>query len=186
MAMASSASTASSTMRRSLSLTFRFPDVSQVTTSSLRSCFNVCSTSSPQASRSKPISALPPPANRTSRTAGAFLHLLLRVSASSRVRSGTRCQISRKPYHKPAGRMVLAASKKVQKYLCRIQSASEISSAESIGSASKTDRMAFSCSVRSPVTRDRMIPSLTRFPRPKGTVTRTPGSALSAIDGGMR
>ena len=30
------------------------------------------------------------------------------------------------------------------------------------------------------------MPSLVRFPRPKGTVTRTPGTARSVSSGGMR
>lgn len=73
--------------------------------------------------------------------------------------------------------MVLTASNSVQKYRLRIQRASWIPSRSSTGSPSRTEARGLRDGVFSPVPTARMIPSEVRFPLPKGTVTRTPGTA---------
>ena len=82
--------------------------------------------------------------------------------------------------------MVLTASNRVQKYRCRSHRARAMPSLSSTGARSRTDSRGFSLGPFSPWVRARTMPSLVRLPRPKGTVTRTPGTAVSVSDRGTR
>ena len=89
-------------------------------------------------------------------------------------------------YQSPAGRMAFTASNSVQKYRCRSHNARAMPSPSSTGPRSRTDSRGLSPCIFSPGVRARIMPSLVRLPRPKGTVTRTPGTAVSSSSGGTR
>ena len=82
--------------------------------------------------------------------------------------------------------MVFTASYIVQKYRCRIHRASEIPQRSSTGLSSSTDKSALTPGRFGPVSRARITPSLLRFPRPNGTITRVPASALPSSGSGIR
>ena len=76
--------------------------------------------------------------------------------------------------------MACMASKKVQKYRSRIKAAMRSMVPSSTGAGSSTDRSCFKgLSGWAASSADRMTPSVRRLPCPKGTATRTPGTAPS-------
>ena len=132
--------TASSTIRWDLSAILRLASVSQVRISAFFMALRGFSAPSPKASRRTRISALPPCFSSRSNTC----HAPGMPTAAERAASGAIAsdQISRRPYHSPAGRMVFTASNTVQKYRPRIHSARSIPALSSTGSGSNICRMA--------------------------------------------
>ena len=183
-AKASPVSMASSTIRWNLSPTFRRALVSQVRIPAFFRAFSVFSASTPKVSRRSWISARPPCcASRSS-----ACHAPGMAAAADRAASASICrdQTSRSPYHSPVGRMVFTASNTVQKYRPRIHRARSIPALSNTGSGSSTLRMAFTPGSLGSGDRARIRPSLSLLPRPKGTTTRTPGTAAAASDSGTR
>ena len=133
------------------------------------------------------MSPLPPQQQSISASLAAAGASESRSQICSGSSPGTKVTLSRRAKYIPAGSMAFTASLTVQKYRSRIHRARWIPFSSRTGASSRQDSTGFSVGVFSSCrSRESTMPSDPRFPLPKGTATRIPGSTCPSSSGGTR